>query len=119
MYGGNFYEQCQYIYMTKQHFIPAPVSINEDLWNSLSAEDQEIVQRAFDDSRTYQFEAAEEYLATATEKIEESGCEIIDVDTEEWAEATASVYDDWVGTNGIEQEMVDKIKASAEELSAE
>ena len=32
--------------------------MNEDLWNSLSSEDQEIVQKAFNDSISYQREQA-------------------------------------------------------------
>lgn len=112
MYGGKFYEQCQYITMTKHHFIPAPVSINEDLWNSLSAEDQAIVQKAFDESVAYQREAAVKYANDAKAVMQEAGVEIIEIDAAEWAEATASVYDKWVGTEGIDQEMIDKIQAS-------
>ena len=112
MYGGNFYEQCKYITMTNHHFIPSLVVMNEGLWNSLSAEDQEIVQRAFDEAAEYQrqlaFDMAKEYRAN----IEAAGVEIIDVDADEWAAATASVYDDYVGTNGIEADMITRIQES-------
>lgn len=112
MFGGKFYEQTDYITMTAHHFIPAPVVMNEDLWDSLSAEDQEIVQKAFNESVTYQREQAFVYADEAKKVIEESGTEIIEIDPEEWAAATASVYDAWVGDNGIEQEMIDKIQES-------
>lgn len=113
MYGGKFYEQTDYITMTRQHFIPALVVINENLWNSLSAEDQEIVQRAFDESVTYQREEAASYAEIAKEEIENSGTEIIDnLNVEEWVEATQSVYDAWVGNSGIEQSMIDRIQES-------
>lgn len=112
MYGGKFYEQCDYINMTKHHFIPAPVVMNEDLWNSLSAEDQDIVTRAFNDSVAYQRECAKKYVEEAKIEIEASGCQVIDVDVDKWVEATSSVYDSWVGNNGIEQSMIDKIQES-------
>ena len=115
MYGGKFYEQTAYINMTKHHFIPAPVVMNEDLWNSLSAEDQEIVTRAFQESFTYQFDVAVKYADDAKQIMADSGVEFVEIDAAEWAEASKSVYENWVGTNGIEQEMIDKIQASEAE----
>ena len=110
MYGGKFYEQTDYITMTAHHFVPSLVVMNESLWNSLSAEDQEIVQRAFDEAVVYQrqlaFDMADEY----EQNILDAGVEIIDVDANEWSDAMASVYDTWVGQNGIEQEMIDRIR---------
>ena len=57
----NVVDDCS-VTMTKHHFIPAPVVMNEDLWNSLSSEDQEIVQKAFNDSISYQREQAASYV---------------------------------------------------------
>lgn len=112
MYGGKFYEQTDYINMTKQHFIPAPVSINEDLWESLSAEDQEIVTRSFQEAMEYQRGVAVEYANEAKQAMVDYGVEIVEIDPAEWSAATASVYDKWVGTNGIENDMITKIKES-------
>lgn len=114
MYGGKFYEQTDYINMTKQHFIPAPVSMNEDLWNSLSAEDQEIVTKAFNEAMAYQREEAVKYADSAKQTMIESGVEIVEVDAAQWSEATASVYDKWLGTHGIEADLVTKIQESEE-----
>ena len=110
MYGGKFYEQVSYIAMTNHHFIPSLVVMNEDLWNSLSAEDQEIVQKAFDEAVTYQRQVAYDYADECKTKIEESGVEIVEVDADEWSEAMHSVYDEYVGTKGMEQSMIDKIQ---------
>ena len=112
MYGGKFYEQTDYINMTKHHFIPAPVSMNEDLWNSLSDEDKEIVTKAFEEAAVYQRPVAKQYAADAKAIMVESGVEVVEMDAAVWSEAMASVYDTWVGTNGIEQEMIDKIQES-------
>ena len=116
MYGGNFYEQCKYITMTNHHFIPSLVVMNEDLWNSLSADDQAIVQKAFDEAMTYQREIAFEYADTYRQNIEDYGVEIIDVDAAEWAEAMSSVYDKYVGTVGIEADMITRIQESEASL---
>lgn len=112
MYGGKFYEQTDYITMTRQHFIPAAVVMNSDLWDSLSAEDQEIVTKAFNESMTYEREQAKEYAENAKQEMEAAGVEFIEIDTDEFAEATKSVYDEWVGKNGIEQDLIDKIQES-------
>ena len=110
MYGGKFYEQVKYITMTNHHFIPSLVVMNEDLWNSLSSEDQEIVQKAFNEAVVYQREIAFEYAETYKNNIVDSGVEIIDVDTAEWAEAMSSVYDKYVGTVGIDADMITRIQ---------
>lgn len=112
MFGGNFYEQTKYITMTNHHFIPSLVVMNEELWNALSAEDQEIVQKAFTEASTYQRQYAFDYAADCEEKILAANVEIIDVDTAEWAEAMHSVYDTWVGTSGIEADMITRIQES-------
>ena len=117
MYGGKFYEQCKYITMTNHHFIPSLVVMNEDLWNSLSADDQAIVQKAFDEAMTYQREIAFEYADTYRQNIEDYGVEIIDVDAAEWAEAMSSVYDKYVGTVGIEADMITRIQESEASLT--
>lgn len=96
--------------MTNHHFIPSLVVMNEDLWNSLSSEDQEIVQKAFNEAVVYQREIAFEYAETYKNNIVDSGVEIIDVDTAEWAEAMSSVYDKYVGTVGIDADMITRIQ---------
>ena len=110
MYGGKFYEQTDYITMTAHHFVPSLVVMNESLWNSLSAEDQEIVQKAFDEAVTYQRQVAFDMADEYEQNIIDAGVEIIQVDTQEWSDAMSSVYDTWVGQNGIEQEMIDRIR---------
>jgi tripartite ATP-independent transporter DctP family solute receptor len=112
MYGGKFFEQTKYITMTAHHFIPSPIVMNEKLWNSLSVEDQEIVQKAFAESAAYQREVAFKYADDARKTIEASGVEIVNVDASEWSQAMSSVYDIWVGSNGIEQSTIDKIRES-------
>jgi len=116
MFGGKFYEQVKYITMTNHHFIPALTVMNEDLWDSLSDEDKEIVTKAWDEAVVYQRQVAYDYADDAKQQIIDSGVEIIDIDPDEWAEASKSVYDSWVGTHGIEQELIDKIQASEAEF---
>lgn len=86
--------------------------MNEDLWQSLSDEDKEIVTKAFNESVTYQREEAKKYAADAKQVMEDAGVEFIEIDAAEFADATKSVYDSWVGKDGIEQDMIDKIQAS-------
>lgn len=112
MFGGKFYEQVKYITMTNHHFVPSLVVMNEGLWKSLSAEDQAIVQKAFDEARDYQRQFAFEYAADCATAITDSGVEIIQVDADEWAQAMNSVYDNYVGTQGIEADMITRIQES-------
>lgn len=113
MYSGKFYEQTKYITITGHHYSPSAVVMNKALWDGLTPEDQEVVQRAFNEAKMYQREVAVETAAKCEEDIKASGVEIINVDADEWAAAMAPVYETWVGQNGVTQELVDAIQAAA------
>lgn len=115
LYGGKFHEQTKYIAMTGHCFMPAPIVMNEDLWNSLSAEDQEIVQKAATESAKYQREYSLKVADEVMTAVLDAGIEVSDVDIAVWEKAMSSVYDEWVGKAGIEQEMIDKIKESGKQ----
>lgn len=115
MYSGKFYEQTPYIAITGHHYSPSAVVMNLDLWSTLSAEDQEIVQKAFNEAMLFQRDYAVAEAVKCQEEIEASGVQVTEVDRDEWAEAMAPVYDTYMGQNGITQELVDSIKTAAEQ----
>lgn len=91
---NNAFQEVSKYYVMDQHEIsPNLILFSEITWNKLSAEDQEIIKEAFNESVPYFEELSdakdEEYLQT----IKDSGVEIIDVDVAEWQEACSSVYD--------------------------
>ena len=91
---NNAFQEVSKYYVMDQHEIsPNLILFSGITWNKLSAEDQEIIKEAFNESVPYFEELSdakdEEYLQT----IKDSGVEIIDVDVAEWQEACSSVYD--------------------------
>ena len=76
-----FYEVAPYVILTDHIICPNMIFMNNDLWESLSDHDKEVVQTAIDNAIAWQDEqtlAAEESLATTL--VEEYGCTVIEPD---------------------------------------
>ena len=116
MYSAKQNEVAKYITQANQIYGPAPLLMSQDLWDSLPADIQAIVQEAADEAKLVERAAVDAALENAIEKAEAEGCTVIQVDTAEFAACVDSVYDTYVGTMGITQEMVDQIQTKAEEF---
>ena len=116
MYSAKQHEVAKYITQANQIYGPAPLLMSQDLWDSLPADIQAIVQEAADEAKLVERAAVDAALENAIEKAEAEGCTVIQVDTAEFAACVDSVYDTYVGTMGITQEMVDQIQTKAEEF---
>ncbi|MBQ8692085.1 MAG: TRAP transporter substrate-binding protein [Synergistaceae bacterium] len=66
--NNKYYEVNRYFSMTRHVFSVEPVGMNLELWNSLTAEEQETLQRAFNDATVYAREIAE---STETNQLKE------------------------------------------------
>ena len=116
MYSMNFYDVAPYIVETNHGYTPAPLMMNLDLWNSLSEEDQAIVMEAANEARDYHYEVCDEILSTCEADMEENGATIIKVDPSLFAPKVESMYDEFVGEDGIDPELVEKLQEEAEAL---
>lgn len=102
MLDGHYYVNCPYI-------------VNETFWQSLSSEEQNIIQEAIDETVKQQrlklAEQEQEYLKL----IKESGIEVNELTPEQrekFVEATKSVYSWFEDTYGDEgKELVDIAKS--------
>ncbi len=111
MYTANFYEVAPYIVLSNHGYSPAPLLCNLEMWNSLPADIQDLVIECANEARDYHYEVCDEQLADFRAKMEEGGATFTEVDTDEWAEAVQSVYDKYVGEDGIDPALVDAIRA--------
>lgn len=86
------YEVAPYYTMSRHITTVDVICVNEELWNSMSAEDQEIILQASADTQVFAKENAERAEATAMEELAEKGVTITEVDDiEEWKEALQPV----------------------------
>ena len=75
--NNKYYEVNRYFSMTRHVFSIEPVTMNLDVWNSLTAEEQEAVQKSFDEAAVYQIELAQKTEAEQLQKYLDDGADIV------------------------------------------
>lgn len=105
---GKIYEVNQYLSLTEHFYSPAELLISADLFNSLTAEQQEGVKKAAAEACTYQREQAGDFNQGKLDTLKENGMKITEVDKSSFQEATQSVYDDYQDKYGAQ---LDEIRA--------
>lgn len=89
-------EVAPYYAMTRHITSSMMVVMNEDAWNKMSAEDQEIFRQAGKDTQEFARKTAEEYEETAMKELEEKGVMINEVDDiDAWVEALKPITDQY------------------------
>lgn len=90
-YSTSLYEQAKYCTVTNHTEDLIFVQINDDVWNSLTAEQQAIFQEWADKAVVYHREIFEAEYDAMQKEIEESGVEFIELTEEDRAEMSAAV----------------------------
>ncbi|HSP57864.1 MAG TPA: TRAP transporter substrate-binding protein [Halomonas sp.] len=105
IYDVNFYEVQDYLNMTQHVYSPAPLMMGLDLFNSFSAEDQEIILEAAQLALPVQREASQELEARYLVQLEELGMTVTHPDLAPFREAVRPVLEEWAPTVG--EDLVD------------
>lgn len=117
---SNFFEVQQYGAETRHVYTPFIIMISQGFWDGLSAEDQQIVQEAAQQSGDYERVISEEYDEYSKAQLEEQGMEITEYDEQQMAEfqdATQPVYDEWAPQIG--EDLVQEIQSMVEEVEGQ
>ena len=104
----KMYEAQKYITLVEYVYSPAVLMINNELFNSFTAEQQEAFLKAAKEAQAWQRNYCQENEAASLANIEANGVEIIEVDQAEWVEATKGVYDTF--KDKLNQEYFEMIK---------
>ena len=100
--NNKYYEVNRYFSMTRHVFSIEPVTMNLDVWNSLTAEEQEAVQKSFDEAAVYQIELAQKTEAEQLQKYLDDGADIVVTyidDLEPFKAAVAGVIEKYMQTD--------------------
>lgn len=92
-YSSRHYEVCKYYTINEHSAIPDILVIGTVAWNSLSPQEQQWLQEAADEAKTYQrtlWQAAEKEALAA---VEEAGVQIIRPDKSLFAEKTERLFE--------------------------
>lgn len=102
--ASAFCEVQKYLSLSGHIYNTSTLVINTDLWNSLSAEQQEILSSCAAEAGKYCRELMDENEQTLLDKCVEAGMEINEVDKEAFREALQPVYDLYASQAGEDGE---------------
>lgn len=86
--GSNNMDQVQsYCAATDHFYAAAPLLMSKATYDSLDAELQQVVREAAEEARDWQREESQRYNEEMLQKIKDTGCEVVEVDKEEWKAA--------------------------------
>jgi tripartite ATP-independent transporter DctP family solute receptor len=93
-YSSRHYEVTNYYILNEHTAVPDVLVIGTRLWNSLTDQQKDWLQRAVDDSVDYQRELWRESEEESLRVVREAGVEVIYPDKEPFRERVQHIYDD-------------------------
>ena len=92
-YTSGHYEVAKYFTLDGHMAPPAMLLVSKTSWDKMTANQQAAVEKAAAEAREWQRQAMQDYQNESRAKVEEAGCEIIEVDPKEFQDAVAEIYD--------------------------
>lgn len=91
--SNKFYEVQKYISLTQHVYTPYCVLMNMNKWNSLTPEQQDIVERAMKEATEAQIAESQRFEESALDLMADFGCEIIELSDQEKEEFQKIIID--------------------------
>jgi len=91
-YSTKHYELAKYFTLTEHVVVPETILISKKTWDSLSPEDQEMIQQATKDSTVYQKQVWSEFTQQSMQKLKEQGVSIITPNKDLFRQALVPLY---------------------------
>lgn len=112
--SSSFYDVQKYLTISNHVYSPATLFINQNKWNALSEEQQQIIIEAAHAGRDINRNLNEEQDAELVKELEEKGMHVTVLeDIQPFREATKKVWDDVAKSiGGDAQEIIDEITSS-------
>ena len=101
--GSNNIDQVQpYIAATNHFYAAAPLLMSKATYDSLDEDLQQVVREAAAEARDWQREESQKYNEEMLQKIKDTGCEIVEVDAQEWKDAMVPAIEEaYVGEDKL------------------
>lgn len=112
LWDSGMWEQINYTVKTETQDSPAILHSNRETWNQLPSDLQDVLTEAIEEAGEYQRQQDLDQGSVAEQNIkDEKGDDIeiyepTDDEIEEWRSITGPVYDEWVGKEGVPEDVV-------------
>ncbi|WP_213422489.1 TRAP transporter substrate-binding protein [Bhargavaea massiliensis] len=93
IYANKLYEVQDYLIMSGHQYSSVPVAVNEEFWQSLSPETQNLLQTTAKEVAQYHRDLVLENEQAMIQELEEAGTIILTPDTEPFRKKAEPVYD--------------------------
>lgn len=113
VYASGFQEVQQYLNKTTHQYMPLPVAISDDFFQSLSEENQKVVEESAQEAAQFHRDLIVENEETTLNTLEEEGMEIVEPDLETFEEETKIVHEQFRERFG--DDLLDRILKQLEE----
>ena len=107
IHASKFYEVQKYLTLSGHSYSQTTMAMSENFWQSLTEEQQKIVQDAATEVSKFHRELVKEDEAKLLEDLKAKGMEVVTPDKEEFKKASMKVYDAYADKYG--KEIVDEL----------
>ena len=115
-YVAHHYEVCKYYTLDEHHYLPDMLVISSRIWEGLTDEQQEILQRAVDES----VEKGHEYWAAAVnismQVVQDAGVEVIRPDKKPFQDAVRPMWQDFEKATNDEDKAIGTLIKQIQEI---
>lgn len=123
IYSSHFHEVQDYLMDSRHHIYTTVTAANEDFFNSLSEEDQQLIEAVVEEVNDWSFEMQDEEAQKALDAIQEEDIEVIeltDEEREQFKELSLPAREQYVKENGeIAKEILETLEKEIEEAEKE
>lgn len=95
IYSSKLHEVQDYVSLTGHKYESTPLLMSKIVWDTLSSEQQEVIQEAAIEAGEFNRQASLEADEKLRSDMEDAGVVFNEVETQPFVEATSSVYDLW------------------------
>lgn len=110
IYSSGVYEVQKNVILTGHVYTAGVVSINQDLWDSLSDNVKALFQEALDYATQWERDYVAEDEADMVSRLEELGLKVTEIDTTDFAAAVTGIYDTYASR--VYTELVEALRGN-------
>ena len=112
IYASKFQEVQDYLNLTGHQYMPLPVAISDEFWQSLSAENQQVIEESSQQAAQFHRDLVQRNEEAMLKELQADGMEIIQPDTGSFKKAASKVQEEFKAKFG--DRLVDQIEKSLE-----